>query len=73
MKITQSILDDIKGKYVSIDTTNGHTTSGRTLDVDDDNIKILVAGMVNGASKNRGKVSYISSADISQITITPEE
>ena len=62
MRFTAVMIESIGSHTIVINTANNHTFVGKVLEIDEDNLKISVAGAVGstGGILNKERTTYIS-------------
>lgn len=71
MKFTSAVLEGIREQTIAVNTSDNHSYIGKVLDIDEDNLKLSVAGAVGstGGLLNKDKITYISCGVVTSLTI----
>lgn len=71
MRFTDAVMEGIKEQTIAINTSDNHSYIGRVLSIDEDNLKLSVAGAVGstGGLLNKDRTTYISCSVITALTI----
>jgi len=71
MRFTTAVMDSISGQTIGISCSDNRSHIGKVLEVDEDNLKLRVAGAVGstGGGLNKDRTVFVACSVITSITI----